>query len=254
MPLCAAIVVVAMVLDIGVQHSNFAILYIVPLLLCAKLNRRRLLVRFAGLLIALTYLDLIVKHHFAGRPLDLRHITNRHLVAITLLVMTAVLYVWQGIAIQFRRSRSLPLLREAAPSIFEEMEESISRLVLLVLCIMLIGVLLLLDMITPAEINFPILFAIPLVLAGWARSRKLLWTLVPILSACAWIGFLFGPPISACALQQQITERSLMFNRALANVVVVAVAVILHVAISRRNSALAGRPKPAHPTDTPPAT
>ena len=133
-------------------------------------------------------------------------------------------------------------LRPTAPSLFEEMEESIGRLVVLVLCIILIGTLLTLDLLTPAEINFPILFAIPLVLAAWARSLKLLWALVPILSAVAWIGFCYGPGMSPHAVQSQISHQDLIFNRALANLVILASAGILHVTIKRRNMAIGAAP------------
>lgn len=238
MPLCSVIVVVAMVLDVLVRHSNFSILYIIPLLLCAKLNRRLLLVKFAMLLVCLTYLGLVVRDIHSGQPLNLQYIPNRHLVSLTLLVMTAVLYFWQGVTLQFRRGANVSYLQSSAPTLFEEMEESISRLVVVVLCIILIGMLLVLDMITPVEINFPILFAIPLVLATWSRSLKLLWALVPVLSASAWVSFFYGAPMSDYARQRHVTERSLAFNRALANFVVIVVAIIMHVAISRRKKAM----------------
>ena len=68
-----------------------------------KLNRRRLLVTFAVLLICLSYLGAIFKLLVEGRTVEITHMPNRHLVATTLATMTAVLYIWQGITLQLRR-------------------------------------------------------------------------------------------------------------------------------------------------------
>lgn len=232
-------VAAAAVLDICVHHCNVSILYMVPLLLCATLNRRRLLVKLGLLLIGLTYLGFIAKMLVQGRTLDHPRIPNRHLVAVTLLTMTAVLYFWQGVTRRLRRGGSLPQRHFTEPSLFDEMGHSIACLLVGVLCLILIGTFMAIDFTTPAELNWPILFAIPLILAGWARNLKLLWSLVLVLSVCVWVGLLAGPDISPYAKLHQVTHQTVIVNRTLSNLMVIGVAWILHLVIIAQNAAIA---------------
>jgi len=242
---CAAIVAVTFALDLCLFPYNASVLHIIPLLVCAKLNRRRWLVGFGLLLIFLTYLGYFAKVSIHGRKLSF-YMPNRHLVALTLLVVSAILYLWQGVIHRLHDGRHVPFLRSFEPTIFEEIEQSIARLVILMLCVLMIVLVLLLDLVTPAEINFPILFAIPLVIGAWARSLKLLWTLVPILCLCTWIGFVWGPPASNLIKTIGVSNLDLIVNRTVANLVILAVATILHVAITQWNksSALARSGEP----------
>jgi len=239
MPLCAAIVVATMVLDVCVRHCNLSILYIIPILLCAGLNRRRLLMKLGLFLIFLTYVGYFAKLLVQGRTLDHPHIPNRHLVALTLLMMTVVLSWWQGAHSQRHQGGYGSHLPFSEPSLFDEMGNSIACLVVGVLCLILIGTLMAVDLTTPAEINWPILFAIPLILAAASRSLKLLWTVVGVICACVWVGLFVGPDMSQIAKQHQVTFGMLMLNRALANLVVLVVAWILHMVIAAQNAAIA---------------
>lgn len=239
MPLCAATVAAVMLLDVCLRHCNLSVLYIIPLLLCGTLNRRRLLVKLGLCLVSLTYLGYVAKMLVHGRVLDHPRMPNRHLVALTLLMMTAVLYFWRGLSGQVRQHGYLPQLRFAEPSLFEEMGDSIACLLVGSLCLILIGALMAMDLTTPTEVNLPILFAIPLVLAGWSRSLKLLWTLVLVLSVCVWVGLFIGPGISEHAKQDHVTYQTLIVNRTLANLMVLAVAGILHMVITAQNAAIA---------------
>jgi len=234
MALCLATVLIAFVLDLCQLPYNAAILYIIPLLFVSKLNRRELLVGFGSLLIGLDYLGYFAKLLIHGKRLDM-YMPNRHLVALMLLVITAILYLWQGVVLRLRDGRYVPFLQSFEPTIFEEIELSLVRLVVLMLCVLLIGMFLAMDLATPAEVNFPILFAIPLVIAAWARSPKLLWTLFPILCVCTWVGFFFSPPASDRIKSIGVSNLDIILNRAVANVVVLVVTTILHPMIIQWN-------------------
>lgn len=83
----------------------------------------------------------------------------------------------------------------------------------------------LIDLITPIDLNVSIIYSIPLVLAGLTRSRRLLWTLLVALLCITFAVYdiQIGP-----GPHRSVSAASLVGNRLLVAVTMVLTAVVLH--------------------------
>jgi hypothetical protein len=99
-------------------------------------------------------------------------------------------------------------------------------------------VVLITDLVTPANVNAPILYVLPVLMLAWEGSRFLLWMQVPIILAANFIGFFLGPQPETAELNSR-----LLINRLVAAGAVVLVALVMHILISRRIPTTPWRPE-----------
>src|SRR5207248_6730622 len=87
------------------------------------------------------------------------------------------------------------------------------------------------DFVTPILFNVALLYSLPLVLAGFSRNRRLLWTLTVLLLCATFTVYALQIPEGAFSLHE-----GHFINRMLAAAALVLTAVLLHVLVSAMNA------------------
>jgi hypothetical protein len=225
--LCALLIVIPVLNDIFRPHVNLTILFLIPMVFCAWLGQRRMLRKVLVLCIVLTYLGLAARLQFFPRsPYWRWGLLNRTFVVIALLIGGYLLEAMLT-NLQHRASwRSLGV--DAEHAIIEEIIFSSQRFAALFIAIVLAGGIFVLDLITPGQLNCPILYSVPLLIVIWTRSHVWLWSILSLLVALAVIGWFVGDPPTT-------TPNLLIFlrlNRVIAICMLLLFAVIMHLATS----------------------
>jgi len=73
-------------------------------------------------------------------------------------------------------------------SMHEELTDQVRFFETLLIALTITGALIVIDWATPSEFNFPILYAVPLMLCVLSGSARAIWFMTPLLIALAWIG------------------------------------------------------------------
>lgn len=222
--LAISMVVAIAALDLwGDQYvrNNYSVLYVVPLILLAHSGGLRFLWQWAGLMIALTYGVHFLKNFLfpleIGDPayFDFRLI-NRTFSALVILAVSKLLQLW----VRWRDDENDAELSDVVRAQDQEVASTLA-----VLCFApLIAVIAIIDCLLPAHINLAILYPIPLFVAGWTRSRALLWSMVTALLLLTVLAFVSGSVSHVPNLYFGLERQ-----RLLAVFAMLAVAINLHV-------------------------
>ncbi len=200
-------------------RSNFAILYVAPLLILAHADDVRRVWRAACVMMLLTFGVYFLKNVVNPPPIEWSHfdsrLVNRAFVALVLLAITGMLQAWMA----WRREQVDP---EVSDEVRHE-DQQISATLALLTCAPLVVLIWSVDYFAPATYNLAILYAIPLFICGWMRSRRLLWGMLALTSALSIMAYLWGAPSP-----QPIPDFGLERNRLLAIGGTAAVTIGLH--------------------------
>jgi hypothetical protein len=228
---CAILIVIPAIVDASKLYVNLTSLYFIPLILCARSFSRRTVYLMAALLVTLTYGIYFFK---ISRQQPVVHasiwyrLINRTMVAVSLCITAGLLGAWAGVRRGQERRGDVEEADIETP--IDRAVRSLRRIIVLMLCFMLIVCIFATDLMTPKQFNLPILYALPLIVAAWAESRRVLWTLLPILVACTWIGFAVSPAATVqTTLPHQTLLDYLLTNRLLACLAQVGIALMLHL-------------------------
>ena len=231
---CAILTLTTALIDVFTFGINVTMLYVIPLLLLGRPETRRFLWPFTGIALCLTYGlyfsdfgNAVFTH--PEKVLTWRLI-NRSMVAVSLCIVTTVLSRW------LRSQQRMAINRIAAldRSLFDELADSLQQMTCLFLCVVLIACIATTDLITPGEFNLPLLYAVPLIVAYWAGSRRLLRSLLPIMMLLGILGYCFGR-------QADIAPNwfsKILTNRILSILTTLFIALILHGLIPARRRTL----------------
>jgi hypothetical protein len=159
--------------------------------------------------------------------LDYR-LVNRTLVAVSLAITAFLLHFLRSIEHKLASRQARQGAHDADDAIYLQIVHALERFVTCVISAVLILCIAVTDVLAPAQVNLPVLYAVPLVLCFWTRSRKLLWGMLPILLVFTVAGYCVGPPTSV----DQRWLASLLTNRFLAAGGLLGLTVIFHFWIS----------------------
>lgn len=223
---CGILLVAPLFNDIVSPHINMSILYLVPLLFCAWLGNRNLLRRTLVLSVLLTYVGLAARMWIHPNPNWRWGLLNRSFVVASLIIayfiLDAVLRQLQAL-VSWRPART-----DAEESVIEEIIFSAQRFAAIVAAMVLAIGLFVVDLVTPGQINFPILYIIPLLLIVWTRSHLWLWVTVGLLVVFAVVGWYGGEGPTGSS----ISVRALLTNRLIAITVLIIFGLIIQIATS----------------------
>jgi hypothetical protein len=204
--------------DVCWPKTNVSILYVAPLLMLAQTTQPRTLWRTAAILTMLTFGGYFLKNLLvpeqAGDDLFGYRLVNRTLVAATMVALVPLVMLWQ-------RGRREAIDAEL-PDTFRREEQEIGATLAAVCCAPLVGLIAVIDLLSPANYNLAILYPVPLLICAWSRSRTLIWTMLVALELLSFAAFLWGPPLVAS------DEMSLTRNRVLSGLGMLVVTAILH--------------------------
>jgi len=230
----AALTLAIAACDLVTLDINFAILYILPLVLVSRTHRPRVLWQWALALVLLTFAGYVAG--VRGGQIKAWHdllnfrLVNRSMVAFALISSAGLLHIQIGLReLMNRRSRLVPA-SAVDEHVFDDIVASFDRFATSVLCVVLMAMVTLTDVLTPPQFNIPILFCLPLVAAARIRQRWIVWAIVPLLFLLAVVGLYLGPrqvPVGV--------TNALMINRLIASLVLIGVAIILHGWIGSRS-------------------
>jgi len=224
--------------DLLTMNVNLSILYILPVLLAVRTRSRAWVWQLAVVLVALTYIGYFFgpravpeSEGWRGMVWNYR-MANRTLAAVTILLVAAMAHFWIRLRISGARPQGPASSADPEQETVGQILRSFEVLGAALICGLIMLCIGLTDVLSPGEFNFPILYAVPLMLCGAARSRSLLWSILPFLLALTLVGFIIGP-------RPTLTEnlfQSLVTNRLLAAAAQVALALLVHVWIGEGDS------------------
>jgi hypothetical protein len=187
------------IIDLLLQRVNLSILYLVAMAVLARLLPRSGMFAMALLLIAVTYLGYFVDVRASllagawGDVVNFR-LLNRTLVAGCLLLTGILLHRAQRLRSAERILQ--PLERdEENRLLFSTVSLSFEQLSSRIVSVLIVILLALGDMLTPGELNFPVLYIVPLVLLAIAGDGALVMLLAPALVLLTFTGFFYGAPV-----------------------------------------------------------
>jgi len=208
-------------LDVATPDVNVSLLQVLPLTLCAISTTRRACFQLMALVVLLIYAAYFAKAALYGSDLRLP-VLNYKLLNRTL---AALMVCFLGVVMQvelFVKARGIAGHRSTMLGCFS---------VFVVLG--LTATFTILDVLTPANINFAVLYPIPLVLVSCANSGRLLWTTAALLIICTALGFFIS------AFPTPDTAGVALTNRMLVAIQLVSLAVLLHRQLNTRPVAVA---------------
>lgn len=223
---CAALVVLPVLNDVFRPHINFSILYLLPMIVCAWMGNQRLLRGILALCVVLVYAGFGVRMWYYPSPNWQWGLLNRSFVVVALIIGGYLLEVM----LNNLRQRALwrPARMDAEHVIIEEIIFSSQRFVAIFSAIVVAGVIFLLDLITPGQVNAAILYSLPLLMIVWTRSHFWLWIVVGITVFLTGLGWFVG--------EQPTVSRSLFgyleINRCIAATMLLGFGIIIYLATS----------------------
>jgi len=221
---------VPFVLDVVLAWTNLAILYVLPLFVAARAGRPRVIAVFAAVLVGLTYGGYLLEVlYLSPAPPFTFRIVNRTIVA-TAVVVSALLLRWWMRWREQAGTRVGPVRHgDQDQAVYDEVIAIVERLLAGMACAAYVAAVAAGDLLAPGEYNLPILYAIPVLLAGLTHSRAFLWATAAVLLLLVPAGYKFGPP-------PNLPESVLTFvltNRALAAFAIVVLTLSVHVWMRR---------------------
>lgn len=227
--------------DYLTSNVNLSILYSLPILLAARTRSRTWMWLLALFVLLLTYLGYFLGPHFQAGSTGWREMignyrmVNRTLSAATLLAVAVLAHYWIGLSRHVGPDTHLSG-HDPERDTVNEVLHSFEIFGAALICGLIMACIALTDLYSPGEFNFPILYAVPLMICGAARSRSLLWSILPFLLLLTMLGFVLGPK----AAHSESVFQSLVTNRFLAAGVQLALAILINVWINERRRIAAG--------------
>jgi hypothetical protein len=211
--------------DVLIPRVTVSIFFAIPLVVVARRREFPGLRTFTICALGMTFGNYLLKSLLypsaSGAQFFDYRLLNRALVAIMLLATAAMIKMVTGVEGDLR---DLPW-----PEEFRRKQEKRNIWMLTSLGLPVLGVLVVLDFLMPAEFNWPILYAALIVTCSLLRNRKLLWISAFVLSALTLTGYWFAPP----SPEAREYERFLLTNRFLVVFVLLAIASIADRWLSR---------------------
>jgi len=233
----AAVCLVAF-LDVVTSGVTMPVLYTVPILIYALSHRRRWLWLLAALSVIFTFGGLAIKAHFFPLPIGQRNfgwrLVNRSFASGAVCLSAALLYYWVGFydVIKDLATRADENNHPGDSTAFSQVLQSVTVILATIVGGALTACILIADLLSPPPANFPILYAVPLILVAlWLESRRVMWYLLPFMLVFTVLGELWGPPIS----MTPVSPKSIVINRAFAVGALILVAIILHVRLGKQS-------------------
>jgi hypothetical protein len=192
--------------DLCWPQTNFSVLYVIPLVLLARTTKLVVLRRIVGTLVLLTLGIFFLKnsiHLGLNSSNFLNHrLVNRGLVAITIVVVGEVAAMW----FRWRAEQSDGEL----PDYFRLQQREINATLAVLVCAPLVTLIAALDFFLPAHYNLAILYPIPLFVAAWTRSQRVLWATLSLLLLLTFACYVSGTPGSEEVQQLSVTRNRLL--------------------------------------------
>lgn len=200
--LCVIMIAVIAAVDLATANVNLSILYVLPVLIAAQAGRRSLTRLFVVLAILLTYAGYFLgpwpkfpgdTHPTYSNMLANYRMVNRTLSVIAVWAIAAVSYFRLRFRISIDRRRGELDATDPDGKIYEDILGAFEQLTAAAIAIVLVTVIVIADLLTPAQFNLPILYGVPLVLCALTHKRALIWTIVPFILLFTYAGYLIGP-------------------------------------------------------------
>jgi len=183
---------VIFVSDLATHSVNLSILYTIVIYVIATRARGRWTLLAAVTLVGATYAGFFL----GARPPDLNSLaslyqsywfTNRSFSAAAILT-TGLIAGW--LRRWTNQIKQRPAIDDVImdQSMHEELTDQVRFFETLLIALTITGALIVIDWATPSEFNFPILYAVPLMLCVLSGSARAIWLMTPLLIALAWIG------------------------------------------------------------------
>ena len=226
-----ALVAIPAALDLlTASRMNLAILYSIALVVAARGGERRLVLALAPPLALLAYAGYVFEFRHVvfsdpGQLISYR-LLNRTMCAAAILVVAGLLYYQMGFRERLARSR---VDHPRDQNEYEEILRALEGLMAGLIASVMVLFVLLTDLLVPAQFNLPILYSVPLLVAAWIRSRRMLWWLVGLLLLLSVAGFIWGRPPTTTLAGVDV----LLTNRTLATIALLAIGVVLHFWLGR---------------------
>lgn len=235
-----AMVLILALADFFTHYINISILYFIPIAFCAKSGRRKPLLWMTAIVVLLTYVLYFIDFTGLTPSFGLKlwyRLINRTMVAAGLCLTAGIMSAWTRVHDEWQR-RAANIAEPDQDTAFDQAVTSLRRVIVVMLCSILIFIILVTDLMSPRQFNLPILYAVPLIIAAWADSRRLIWILLPILLASTWMAYFLGPPVSlpSTATPPANILNLILTNRILATFAQIGIAVIIHIAMTPRSS------------------
>lgn len=222
----AVLIIGPVVNDLFRPHVNFTILFLIPMLFCAWLGQRGMLRKVLILCVVLTYLGLGVRMWLHPSPYWRWGLLNRTFVVIALLIGA---YLLESMLTHLQYSSAWRSAdADAEHVIIEEIIFSSQRFGAIFVAVIVAMGIFGLDLVSPGQLNCPILYSVPLLMIVWTRSHVWLWGLLSFLILLSVAGWFFG---AAPTTAPNLTT-VLIINRSIAICMLLFFAVIIYLATS----------------------
>lgn len=210
--------------DLCLPYVNVSTLLCIPLILLLSQSRRSQHAWFyVATFIAALYLLYFLKYTIIHQQ-DLGSIVNHRLFNRT---FAAIMMALLGVAAQawhyWQHERSLLTHLDRVE------EDEVNATTGIVGCIALGLLITVIDFFAPANLNLPILFAVPLYLVSWLQDRRSIWITAWMLIALTWIGFLVSVNTTDLGMQAYY-----VVNRSIVSVALLVLAAILTWRLPKR--------------------
>ena len=216
------------IFDTLTPKINLSVLYSLLVVIAARRISRRHLCQLTAFMVLLTFSVYGVKNWMQNKTLPeaLLHfkLVNRTLATLSLLAISAISYLWIGVRQRLESNRTLLRARDEDRLDFEEVSRSLERFAAGAMCGILTLCIIVIDLLAPGQFNFPILYAVPLVICYALDNRRMLWMVLPWLLLFTVIGYWLSPAIG-------VPESSLNYiikNRVLTAFALVALSALLN--------------------------
>jgi hypothetical protein len=226
------IVVGIVTCDVFTFDTNYAILYLLPLVSISRLQKPTIVWQCAFAFTVLAFAGYFVGVRSGDfenwQDLVNFRLINRMMVAATLLSSAAFLHIQITLRELIDHRSRLVHASDEQEHAFDQIIASFDRFAATILCVVLVVLVTLTDLLTPPQFNIPILYSLPLVASARIRQRWVMWSIVLLLLVLAAVGLYLGPK----PLPSHIKD-AMIINRVLASLVLIGVAIILHGWIGR---------------------
>ena len=184
-----------------------------------------------ALLVLLTYGCFVIKYreHLLSSGDWVPGFTNRSFAAGSNAAAAVLLYSWIHFRTYWESRHEHLSATDMDAFIIKQVFQSLDRVVAVILCTILTVGIGAMDFVTPGEFNFPILYALPVVIAGLTERRLILWATVLVVVILTLAGFCWGPPATPGTPAQ-----GLMNNRLLALCMLAGTGLAMHVGARSR--------------------
>jgi hypothetical protein len=229
--LCAIAACGILICDLLTYRFNPSILYLVLLALVGRSGSKSAVWAIVLFSVPATYAG-----HFLGardpqyrtfeQLFHLASSLNRTFVAMSLIAVASLFSLQRGMQSMVRRRGA-----DQGDVEIAQILDGLDQAAAIVIALVVAAAVWLTDLVTPGNLNLPILFVIPMAFVSKVHSRKLLWGLAIFLVILAALAFKVGQQVYG----NPALMRAVVTNRVLACVGILAIAAILHP-LSRRPS------------------